>query len=170
MKKECALLQLEGTMEKNLKMKIFNYYRRISMCLEFMSYSLIVNSEKVRPIVLGHGLRQGNPLSPYLVILCTKGLLTLIKSLEVRGCIHGVKIYISALSIYHLLFRDDCFLFFKANDEECLKLKSILEDFVLHDSILFFRANNEEWQRLGQSINFQKSEVLFNRNTSIVFT
>jgi len=57
MKKECALLQLEGTMEKNLKMKIFNYYRRISMCLEFMSYSLIVNSEKVRPIVLGHGLR-----------------------------------------------------------------------------------------------------------------
>ena len=57
MKKECALLQLEGTMEKNLKMKIFNYYGRISMCLEFMSYSLIVNSEKVRPIVLGHGLR-----------------------------------------------------------------------------------------------------------------
>jgi hypothetical protein len=56
----------------------------IQMCLESDEYSVMVNGEKVGPISPGRGLRQGDPLSPYLFILCAEGLTSLIKKYEAR--------------------------------------------------------------------------------------
>jgi hypothetical protein len=54
----------------------------ISMCLNSVQYSILVNGESVGPVIPGRGLRQGDPLSPYLFILCAEGLTTLIKKYE----------------------------------------------------------------------------------------
>jgi hypothetical protein len=55
------------------------------MCVESVDYSVLVNGEKVGHIIPGHGLRQGDPLSPYLFILCAEDLSSLIGRAEVSG-------------------------------------------------------------------------------------
>ncbi|WJX95854.1 hypothetical protein P8452_77123 [Trifolium repens] len=119
------------------------------MCVESVDYSVIVNGSTVGPIIPGRGLRQGDPLSPYLFIICAEGLSTLIRQVDARGDIHGAKICRNAPIISHLLFADDCFLFFRANNCEDLAMKNILSTYEVAS---------------GQSINFQKSEFFCSRN------
>ncbi|KAL8105033.1 hypothetical protein AgCh_028992 [Apium graveolens] len=66
-----------------------------------------------------------------------------------EGRVHGYRISANAPEITHLLFADDRFLFFKATTEEAMHVKQIM-------------ATYEELS--GQSVNFQKSGVLFNSN------
>ncbi|KAH9792028.1 putative reverse transcriptase/RNA-dependent DNA polymerase [Citrus sinensis] len=72
------------------------------------------------------GLRQGDPLSPYLFLLSAEGLSSLIAKYEKAGLIHGVQVARKAPVISHLLFADDCFLFFRANQMEANLIKQVL--------------------------------------------
>ncbi|XP_058763304.1 uncharacterized protein LOC131636711 [Vicia villosa] len=42
----------------------------IMLCVETVDYSVNLDSNKVGPIITGRGLRQGDPLSLYLFIIC----------------------------------------------------------------------------------------------------
>ena len=121
----------------------------IMMCFETVDYSVLVNQESVGPIISGRGLRQGDPLFPHLFILCAEGLTALIHQAEVRGEIHGEKICRNAPIISHLLFVDDCFLFFRATEAEARKIKSILTTYE---------------EASGQAISLPKSEIFYSRN------
>jgi hypothetical protein len=110
-----------------------------------------MNFDKVGPIHPGRGLRQGDPLSPYLFILATEGLSALIKQSIGRGDLHGIKICRGAPMVSHLLFADDCFLFCRANIVEATHLMSLLD--------IYSAAS-------GQEINLSKSEVFFSKNLS----
>jgi hypothetical protein len=98
----------------------------IMLCVETVDYSVLLNGNPVGPIIPGRGLRQGDPLPPYLFIICVEGLSSLINRAENRGDIHGVKICRNAPIISHMLFADDCFLFFRATENEAMIMKNIL--------------------------------------------
>jgi len=75
----------------------------------------------------------------------------LIRKDEAMGDINGVKICNNALIIYHLLFVDDCFLFFIVDVDLSNKLRVILS--------AYERASD-------QVVNLQKSEIFCSRNVS----
>jgi len=122
----------------------------IMLCVETVDYTVLVNGVQVGPLIPGRGIRQGDPLSPHLFIICAEGLSALIRDAERRGVIKGVRICTRAPTISHLLFADDCFLFFGACDQEALEMKNILTSYEAAS---------------GQSINLQKSEMYCSRNT-----
>jgi hypothetical protein len=62
------------------------------------------------------GLRQGDQLSQYLVIICAEELSSLIRQSENRRDIRGVKICRNAPIISHMLFADDFFFFFRSTE------------------------------------------------------
>ena len=98
------------------------------MCLQCVNPSMVVNENLVSYISLGRGLRQGDPLSPYIFILCT-GVSPFLKNNEVKGDIHGVKVCRGVAPFSHVLFVDACFLFFKLSDNEITIIKEILDKY-----------------------------------------
>lgn len=78
-----------------------------------------------------------------------EGLSALIKQREARGTFHGIGVARGAPKISHLLFADDSFIFFKANAEETVVCRDILESFA---------------GASGQLINFEKSSLSFSKN------
>lgn len=122
------------------------WVKMVMDCVKTVSYSFLVNGESTQILYPTRGLRQGDPLSPYLFLLCAKGFTTLLSKAECQGQLHGIAICRGALTVSHLFFADDSFVFAKATDNNCGVLKHIFE--------VYERAS-------GQQINFQKSCVAF---------
>ena len=97
------------------------------------------------------GLRQGDPLSPYLFLLCADGLSALIKNVVSEGCMEGISVCRRGPSISHLFFADDSIIFYKASMEECDALQRILKVYELASrqqlnsakTFLFFSPNTK---------------------------
>ncbi|GAA0185725.1 hypothetical protein LIER_33013 [Lithospermum erythrorhizon] len=72
--------------------------------VESVTYFLLINEEQVGYIKPERGLRQGNPLSPYLFIVCTEGLIALLKGAISRGELNVSKAQVigNLLSTYEL--------------------------------------------------------------------
>jgi len=98
----------------------------MTMCVETIDYSVFVNNEVVGPVIPARGLRQGDHLSPYLFIICAEGLSSLIRIVEARGDLRGTTIYGGAPPMSHLLFADNCFLFFKVEERQDQVMQNIL--------------------------------------------
>ncbi|KAL9666843.1 hypothetical protein QQ045_001187 [Rhodiola kirilowii] len=96
------------------------------------------------------GLRQGDPLSPYLFLLCTEWLNAKIMKAVSRKNITGISICRKAPVISHLFFDSDSIFFLKAERGEAENLQFILR---LYENVS------------GQKINYEKLEICFSKNT-----
>ena len=115
--------------------------------------SVRCNGELLEPFSPSRGLRQGDPLSPYLFLLCTEGLTALLNHAEQSGELVGVKVCRDAPSVTNLLFADDSLILMKANVQNATCLKSLLD--------LYCGAS-------GQLVSVDKSSIFFSPNTSVL--
>ena len=76
----------------------------IMECISTVSYSILVNGEPKGLIRPSRGLRQGDPLSPYLFLFCVEGLNALFCNAASRGDIQGFFICRSGPKLTHLFF------------------------------------------------------------------
>lgn len=97
------------------------------------------------------GIRQGDPISPYLFLLCAEALSSLISHAAETGVITGVPTSPRGPRVSHLFFADDSLLFCRANSVEWRRLMKILG---------IYEAGS------GQKLNLQKTSIVFSRNTS----
>ena len=120
----------------------------IMVYVKTVTYSILVNGKPKGLIHPSRGLRQGDPLSPFLFLLCTESLHGLIKKAASNGDITGFRLCRHGPKLTHLFFADDSLLFCRANSTECSKvmdLLSVYEDFS------------------GQKINKGKTALFFSK-------
>ncbi|WZZ92349.1 hypothetical protein YC2023_120928 [Brassica napus] len=122
----------------------------IMECVTSVSYSYLVNGAAQGRVTPSRGIRQGDPLSPYLFILCTEVLSGLCMKAQQKGEIIGVKVSRNSPAISHLLFADDTMFFTRTDARSCSALISILQRYE---------------KASGQCINFDKSSITFSAKT-----
>ena len=89
-------------------------------------FSILFNGERQECFTPTRGIRQGDPISPYLFLLAAEGLSCLLKSRTQSSNLSGISVSASAPMVSHLLFADDSLLFFKANRESADPVKDVL--------------------------------------------
>lgn len=120
------------------------------LCVSTASYQIAHAGKTFGEINPTRGIRQGDPLSSYLFLICMEGFTALINDFERRGLVKGIKVARNAPTISHMFFADDAYIFCKASKENAEQMLQILN--------LFEQAS-------GQMINKEKSSVCFSRNT-----
>ncbi|XP_060961042.1 uncharacterized protein LOC133031536 [Cannabis sativa] len=98
---------------------------------------------------LGFDKHVGDPLSPYLFLLCTEVFSALIRDYERLGKIRRCKVARGAPVLSHMFFVDDCYVFCKASEDSAINMIEIL--------YTFQKAS-------GQQVNIQKSSIFFSAN------
>ena len=77
-----------------------------------VSFSTLLNGEKLEHFKPSRGIRQGDLISSYLFLLAAEGLSCLLKSSSQSSAFGGIKVAPTAPTVSHLLFADDSLLLF----------------------------------------------------------
>ncbi|KAL5553040.1 hypothetical protein UlMin_040441 [Ulmus minor] len=136
-------------------LKAFGFHpiwiHQVMTCISSARMSILLNGSSVHNFTPKRGLRQGDPLYPYLFIIAMEVLSRLIQQKVDSGLISGFKISRHTPALHHLFFADDVFLLGKCTFNEASQFKDCL-DRLYH------------WS--GQSFNALKSNIFFNNSAN----
>lgn len=117
----------------------------ISSCLSSSNISILVNGAATQSFNPSRGLRQGDPLSPFLFLIAAEGLNAMMRSATYRNLFSGIKIGCSNLEISLLQYADDTIIAGDYCWENIVAVKFILR-----------------WYEMasGLEINYKKSKLV----------
>lgn len=126
------------------------FINTIMLSITTVSYSFLLNGKQFGALQPARGLRQGDPLSPYLFICCAEVFIRMVEAAVAHGRLHGIRVAPTAPIISNLCFADDTVLFCQALVAEVEEVVRILEKYA---------------QASGQLINLEKSSMVFSPGT-----
>ncbi|XP_071740803.1 uncharacterized mitochondrial protein AtMg01250-like [Rutidosis leptorrhynchoides] len=101
----------------------------IEACLKLTSISILVNGSPPKEFGLEKGVRQGDPLSPFLFIIEAEGLNILVKSALEKGLFKGIEVGRDKVVVSHLQYADDTMFFGAWSRMNILNLRNLLTCF-----------------------------------------
>ncbi|GJX39372.1 putative RNA-directed DNA polymerase, eukaryota, reverse transcriptase zinc-binding domain protein [Tanacetum coccineum] len=120
------------------------WMRWIQLCLQTSRSSALVNGSPSAEFLISRGLRQGDPLSPFLFLIIMEGLNTVLKDVVGSGLIHGTKVGDTNLNISHSFYADDVVIVSEWNKQDMENIIRVMQ--------VFYLAS-------GLKINISKSNV-----------
>lgn len=104
-----------------------NWICLVMRCVSSVTYAVQVNGHAYGQIIPTRGLHQGDPLSPYLFLICAKGLSTLLHMAIQNKELKGVAASARGPKISHLFFADDSLIFGRATMKKCSEIQRVLK-------------------------------------------
>ena len=95
-------------------------------CLSSVSYAILVNGNAKGWVKASRGLRQGDPLSPFLFTIVANVLSNMLLRAEERSMLEGFRVGRNRTRVSHLQFADDTIFFLNSYAEKLQTLKSLL--------------------------------------------
>ena len=87
-------------------------------CVSLVQYTLLINGNLTNSFKPFQGLRQEDPLSTYVFLMCANILSISLSQAKNLKKIKGIKVGRNGLSFSHLLFVDDSLLFFRKDNSK----------------------------------------------------
>ncbi|KAJ7962301.1 Ribonuclease H [Quillaja saponaria] len=123
----------------------------IMRCITSTNFKIIWNGGTTEEVQASRGIRQGNPLSPYIFVLCMERQGHLIEDKVKQGVWKPFKISKDGPQILHLMFADDLLLFAEASTRQAE---------IIHDTLVEFGLAS------GQKISVEKTRFTCLKNVS----
>ena len=121
----------------------------IMQCVTGPSMSVLWNGEKTDGFAPRRGLRQGDPLSPYLFVMCLERLCHQIDRAVGAKRWKPIRLSCGGPMLSHICFADDLILFAEASVAQIRVIRGILEAFC---------------KSSGQKVSLEKSKIFFSKN------
>jgi len=112
--------------------------------LESASVSVLVNGSPTSEFKITRGLRQGDPLAPFLLIVAAEGLSGLVRQALTANLLTGIKVGRKEVEVGVLPFADDTLFFCEDTFSNVFTIKAILRCYEIAS---------------GLKINFHKSKL-----------
>ena len=122
----------------------------IMNCVSKASSAILINGRRTEEFQHTRGLRQGDPMSPYLFNILLESLIGMINEACFKGDWTPFGVGRRNVPVSHLLFADDLLLFGRVDEQTAFIVRRVLENFC---------------QASGQKINEAKSKLIFSANT-----
>eukprot|EP00253_Pinus_taeda_P013571 PITA_13571 len=155
-----------------------DWVRWVMALVTSSSFSILVNGSPSETFIPSRGLRQGDPLSPFLFILMMEGLGRSIKHAKEFSKIKGLQLSDNGQALTHQQFVDDTMLQGIPMVKEALADKQILSDFAMasgmevnlsKSKIFFFNTNIAIQRNISRILGFQR-EILPSKYLGVPLT
>jgi hypothetical protein len=132
--------------------------------------SVLVNGSPTSEINIQRGLKQGDPLAPFLFLLVAEGFAGLMRSAVEKNLFKGFRVGTEGLVISHLQYADDTLCIGEASMENLWTLKAILRGFELasglkvnfgKSSLIGVNVNNNFMEEGCSFLNCKRSVIPF---------
>jgi hypothetical protein len=132
------------------------------------SFPILVNGAPTKPFYPSRGIRQGDPLTPFLFILMMEGLIRTIKEATSEGVIKGLQPHKAIPPTMHKKFVDDTMLHGIATVKEATAYKEILDNFAeasgtkfnhSKSMIFFFNTHIDVQRNLTNILGFKRKTL-----------
>lgn len=119
-------------------------------CLTSSSVSVLINGSPTEEFKPSRGLRQGDPLAPFLFLVVVEGLAGLVRQALSMKVLRGIKVGKNSIECCLLQYADDTFFLCEDSFNNIFAIKAILR---CYEIVSGLKVNFHKSKMVGISVN-----------------